>query len=63
MKYAVDRSLTGHKYEEEDVGASLNRVLRYWTMCGKFSGIHKDLANELGIQRVIVTKEGLQFIR
>ena len=62
MKYAVDRSLAGTKYEEEDVGTSLERVLKYWTLKDKFTGMDKALEN-MGIKRVEVTKQGLQFIR
>ena len=63
MKYAVDRSLAGSKYETEDVGTSLNRVLQYFTLRDKFTGIHPDLARELGIKEVKVTMEGLKFLR
>ena len=62
MKYAVDRSLAGTKYEKEDVGTSLKRVLNYWTLKDKFTGIDKVLA-DIGLKRVEVTKQGLQFIR
>ena len=62
MKYAVDRSLAGSKYETEDVGTSLDRVLKYWTLMDKFKGIHPDL-EKVGIKRVNVTWQGLKFIR
>ena len=62
MKYAVDRSLAGAKYEEEDVGTSLQRVLLYWTLKDKFTGIDPALG-KFGIKRVEVTKQGLQFTR
>ena len=62
MKYAVDRSLAGAIYEDEDIGTSLQRVLRYWTLKDKFAGIDQALADK-GIKRVAVTKQGLQFIR
>ena len=61
MKYAVDRSLVSSKYETEDVGKSLHRVLQYWTMRDKFTGIHPDL-KKIGIQRVNVMTQGLEFI-
>ena len=63
MKYAVDRSLAGSKYEDEDVGTSLNRVLQYFTLRDKFNGIHPALARDLGIKEVKVTMEGLKFLR
>ena len=62
MKYGVDRSLAGARYKDEDVGASLTRVLRYWSLRDKFSGIHPMLAR-IGIARVKVEMEGLRFIR
>ena len=62
MKYAVDRSLASSKYEEEDIGVSLERLLNYWTLKNKFTGVALEL-DKFGIKRVVVTKEGLQFIR
>ena len=62
MKYGVDRSLAGARYKDEDVGVSLQRVLRYWSLRDKFSGIHPSL-KKMGIARVEVTSEGLHFIR
>ena len=61
MKFAVDRSLDGKKYEKEEVGESLLRVLKYWTMRDKFSGVHPEL-KEIGVIGVKVTKEGLEFL-
>ena len=57
MKYAVDRPLTGKKYETQNIGPSLQRVMRYWTMRDKFDNI------DIGVTKVVVTDEGLQFIR
>ena len=62
MKYGVDRSLAGARYKDEDVGVSLARVLRYWSLRDMFSGIHRTLAS-IGIARVEVEMEGLRFIR
>ena len=62
MKYGVDRSLTGARYKDEDVGASLARVLKYWSLRDKFSWIHPMLAS-IGIARVEVEMKGLRFIR
>ena len=61
MKFAVDRSLDGKKYEKEDIGESLVRVLKYWTMRDKFSGVHPDLS-KMGVTGVRVTQEGFEFI-
>ena len=60
MKYAMDRCLDDSKYEKADIGSSLERVLRYWTLRGKFDGVHPDLA-KIGVKRVKVDKEGLTF--
>ena len=62
MKFAVDRSLDGMKYEDAPMGQSLKRVLKYWTMAGKFTGVHPELA-KIGVTEVKVTEEGLEFIR
>ena len=61
MKFAVDRSLDGKIYEEADIGKSWLRVLKYWTMRDKFSGVHPDLA-KMGVSGVRVTQEGFEFI-
>ena len=60
MKYAVDRSLAGKRYETDDVGPSLLRVLTYWTMKDKFNSVHEDL-RKMGITEVIPTEQGLRF--
>ena len=62
MKFAVDRFLDAKKYEEAPIGQSLKRVLKYWTMAGKFTGVHPELA-KIGVTEVKVTEEGLEFIR
>ena len=62
MKYAVGISLAGPKYADGDVGTLLERVLKYWTLRDKFTGIDPALAN-IGIKRVIWTHLGLRFIR
>ena len=61
MKFAVDRSLDAMKYEDAPIGQSLKRVLKYWTMAGKFTGVHPELA-EIGVKEVRVTDQGLEFI-
>ena len=60
MKYAVDRSLAGKRYEDADVGTSLLRVLNYWTMKDRFNSVHEDL-RKMGITKVIPTEQGLRF--
>ena len=61
MKYAVDRSLAGKKYETADVGESLARVMKYWTVRGKLEGVHPDL-QKIGVQKIEVTRDGLVFV-
>ena len=60
MKYALDRSLDGKKYETMDIGTSLERVMRYWTVRDKFNGVHPEL-REIGVTRVSVSQQGLMF--
>ena len=62
MKFAVDRSLEGKRYEADPIGPSLKRVLRYWTVRNKFeeARIHPDLA-EIGVTNIRVEDEGLVF--
>ena len=62
MKYAVDRSLDGNKYDDIDIGEGLLRVLRYWTIRNKFSGVHPDLA-KIGVTEIRVKPEGLEFFK
>ena len=62
IKFAVDRSLDAKKYEEADIGKSLLRVLKFWTLTGKFTGVHPDLAKN-GVTEVKVTEKGLEFLR
>ena len=61
MKYAMDRCLGDSKYEKADIGSSLERVLRYWTLRGKFDGVHPDLA-KIGVKKIQVDKDGLTFV-
>ena len=61
MKYAVDRSLDGKKYETADIGESLARVMKYWTVRGKFSGVDPAL-QKIGVQRIEVNRTGLKFV-
>ena len=60
MKYAVNRVLDAKKYETADVGSSLKRVLKYWTVRDKFTKVHPHLAR-LGVTKIEVADEGLHF--
>ena len=64
MKFAVDRSLNGRRYETDPIGPSLKRVLRYWTVRNEFeeARIHPDL-KEIGVTSIKVEEEGLVFER
>ena len=61
MKYAVDRSLDGKKYETADIGESLARVMKYWTVRGKFDSVHPEL-EKISVQNIEVTATGLKFV-
>ena len=62
-KFAVDRVFINKSIESmEDVGAPIKEIIHYYTIRGKFSSVHPDLAAE-GITRVEVGEEGLHFIR
>ena len=61
MKYAVDRSLDGKKYETADIGESLARVMKYWTVRGKLKGVHPDL-QKIGVRKIEVTRDGIVFM-
>ena len=61
LKYAMDRCLDDYKYERADVGSSLQRVLRYWTLRGKFDGVHPDL-RKIGVKKIKVEEDGIVFI-
>ena len=62
-KYAVDQVFKNKSIESmEEVGAANKEIIRYFTIRGKFSSVHPDLATE-GITRVNVGEEGLYFIR
>ena len=64
MKFAVDRSLEGRRYEADPIGPSLQRVLRYWTVRNKFeeARIHPDL-KKIEVTSIRVEEEGLVFER
>ena len=46
----------------EELGLAIKAIINYYTIRGKFSSVHPDLAAE-GISRVEVGEEGLHFIR
>ena len=60
MKFAVDRALDDKRYETTDIGVSLERVLRHWTIRSKFNGIHPTLV-ENGIEAIGITNDGFMF--
>ena len=45
----------------EEVGVAIKEIINYFTIRGKFSAVHHDLAAE-GITRVEVGEEGFHFI-
>ena len=60
MKFAVDRALNDKKYEEADIGSSMQRVMKYWTVRDKMNSVHPDL-KKVGVTKIEVTDEGLLF--
>ena len=62
IKYAVDMALLNMTPTDEQIGECLKKVLRYKTMMGRFDNrAHKELA-DMGLERVEVTDQGLNFI-
>ena len=61
-KYAIDRAFLNKSIESmKEMGAAIKDVIHFFTIRGKFSSVHPDLAAE-GITRVEVGEEGLHFI-
>ena len=60
LKFAVDQALNDKKYEEGDIGSSMQRVMKYWTVRDKMNSVHDDLVEE-GVTKIEVTDEGLVF--
>ena len=62
MKYAVDQALLNMTPTDEQIGECIKKVLQYQTMMGRFdNNVHEELA-EMGLERVEVTDQGLNFI-
>ena len=62
-KYAVNEVFKNKSIDSmEEVGAAIKEIIHYFTIRGKFSSVHSDLAAE-GITRVEVGEEGLHFIK
>ena len=61
MKFAVHNALANVRYETEDVGVSLERTMRFWTVRDMFTGVEETLA-EIGVKRVEVKEDGLLFV-
>ena len=62
-KFAVQQVFVNKKIESmEELGAAIKDIIQYFTIRGKFSSVHPDLAAE-GITKVEVGEEGLHFVR
>ena len=61
MKFAIHNALENSRYETGDIGTSLERVLRYWTVRDKFRGVHPYLES-IGVEKVEVLKDGILFV-
>ena len=63
VKFAVQQVFMNKEIESMDeLGGAIKEIIHYFTIRGKFSSVHPDLAAE-GITRVEVGEEGLHFIR
>ena len=63
MKFAIARVFVNKFIDNtEDLGKAIKEIIHYYTIRGKFSSVHPDLA-AVGINRVEVGEEGLHFIR
>ena len=61
-KFAIDQAIFVENINsKEELGAAIKEVIHFYTIRGKFSSIHPDLAAE-GVTRVEVGREGLHFI-
>ena len=60
-KYAVNEVFANID-SIEALGAAINKVIHYYTIRGKFSSVHPELAAK-GVTRGEVVEEGLHFIR
>ena len=63
MKYAVGQAFANKSIDStEDLGTVIKEIIHFFTIRGKFSSVHPDLAAE-GITKVEVGEEGLFFIK
>ena len=56
----MDQALNDRKYEEADIGPSMQRVMKYWTVRDKMNSVHADLEEE-GVTKIEVTDQGIEF--
>ena len=62
MKFAVNQALVNMTPTDEQIGECLRKVLQYNTLSGRFENrAHIELA-KMGLDRVEVTDQGLNFI-
>ena len=63
LKFATDRGLEDVVYETAALGPSLEMVLRYFTLRGKFDGVHDDLA-DIGVKAIKIhyEEQELEFV-
>ena len=62
LKYAVERVYLNKNIDNtKDLGRAIKEIIHHYSIRGKFSSVHPDLAAE-GITRVEVGEEGLHFI-
>ena len=62
VKFAVQQVFMNKNIENMDqLGAAIKKIIHHFTIRGKFSSVHPDLAAE-GITRVEVGEKGLHFL-
>ena len=63
LKFSIDRSLEDKKYEKAPIGLSLERAMRYYSIRGKFHGVHPDL-EKIGVKKIEINyaEEKIGFI-
>ena len=60
LRKCTSTDITSFKAKYAHYGQSLQRVMKYWTLTGKFTGVHPELA-KIGVTEVKVTDQGLEF--
>ena len=60
LKFSVDRALKKKKYASEKIGVSLQEVLKFYILDGKFTKIAEPLT-KIGVTEISITDDGIKF--